>query len=61
MKYFQMVMKGNIRSLPMLNKILKVCLGWDECPPMGRVVTSKRLRDEGLHTFLGMVGLLSEG
>lgn len=45
---FPMVMKGNFSS--------QVYLGWDERPPMGRVVASKRLRDEGLHTFLGMVG-----
>jgi hypothetical protein len=54
-KYFQMVVKGNFCSLSVLDKKLKVCLGWDESPPMGHVVTSKRLRDEGLHTFLSMV------
>ena len=51
-----MMAKGNFGSLPVLYKKLEVCLGWDESPPMGHVVTSKRLRDEGLHTFLGMVG-----
>lgn len=34
----------------MLNKKIKVCLGWHENPPTGHV------RDEGLHTFLGMIG-----
>ena len=41
-----------------MNKKIKVCLGWDECPPTGHVVSCKRLRDEHLHTFLGLVGCL---
>lgn len=49
-KHFQMMMKGNFTSLAVLNKKIKVCLGWHENPPTGHV------RDEGLHTFLGMVG-----
>ena len=44
-KHFQMVMKGNP---PVLNKKIKVCLGWDVT--VGHVVSGKRLRDEGLHT-----------
>lgn len=48
--------KGNFNSLPMLNKKIKVCLGWDVSPPMGHVVSCKKLKDEGLHTFKGMIG-----
>ena len=28
-KHFQMVVKGDLASLLVLNKITKVCLGWD--------------------------------
>ena len=40
----------------MLDKKIKVCLGWDESPPTGLVVSCKRLRDDGCHTFKGIVG-----
>ena len=33
-----------------------MCLGWDVSPLTGYVVSCKKLRDEGLHTFKGMVG-----
>ena len=39
-----------------VNKEIKVCLGWDESPPSGHVVSWKNLRDEGLHMFQGMIG-----
>ena len=39
-----------------MNKQIKICLRWDESPLTGHVVSCKRLRDEGLHTFKGMVG-----
>ena len=51
-----MMMKGNLSSLLVLNKKIKVCLVWDDHPLMGHVVPCKRLRDKELHTFLGMVG-----
>jgi hypothetical protein len=35
-------------------------MGWDESPPTGRVVLCKKLRDEGLHTFKGMLGYCVE-
>lgn len=52
-----MVVKGNFTSRRVLNKKFKVCLGWDgmEVPPPVMVVSFKRLRDEGLHIFEGMV------
>ena len=31
-------------------------MGWDERHPTSHVVSCKRLRNEGLHTLLGMVG-----
>ena len=31
-------------------------MGWDVSPPMGHVVSCKKLRDKGLHTFKGMIG-----
>ena len=34
-------------SLPVLNKKIKVCLGWDASPPMDHAVPWKKLRDEG--------------
>jgi hypothetical protein len=40
----------------MSNKKTKVCLGWDESPPTGHVVSCKTLRDEGLHKFLRAYG-----
>lgn len=53
---FQMVVKGNFGSLLVLNKKIEVCMGWDVSPPMGHVVSCKKLRDKGLHTFKGMIG-----
>jgi hypothetical protein len=38
------------------NKKIKVCLGGHDHPMTGHVMSCKRLRDKGLHTFLGMVG-----
>lgn len=55
-KHFQMVLKGNFTSLPMLNKKIKICLGWEESPLICRVVSCNYVRDNSLHTFLGMVG-----
>lgn len=52
-----MVVRGNCSSL--LDK-MKVCLQWDVSPPTSHVVTCKRLRDEDLRTFLGMMGVLHE-
>lgn len=51
--HFQMVAKGDFNSLPMLNKKIKVALGWDAEPCVGHVVPCKKLRDEGLHIFCG--------
>lgn len=51
-----MVVKDNFNSLHIFNKNFKVALGWDENPPTGHVVSCENLVDEGLHTFLGMVG-----
>lgn len=55
-EHFQMVVRGDFSSLLELNNKIKVCLRWDVSPPTSHVVTCKRLRDEGLRTFLGMVG-----
>ena len=54
-KQIQMVVKDNFSSLPMWNKKIMICLGWDESPPTGHVVLCKRLRGEGLHTFKGIL------
>lgn len=59
-KHFQMVVEGNFSSLPVLNRTIKICLGWDLSPPTGRVVSCRKLRDKGLHTFKGMVGYCME-
>lgn len=50
-KLLQMLMKGNFSSLPVENKEIEVCLGWDVSPTW----------DEGLHTFLGVVGCCMKG
>ena len=55
-KHFQMMLKGNFRNLLVLNKKIKVALGCHVDPLTGHVVSCKKLRDEGLHTFGGMVG-----
>jgi hypothetical protein len=55
-KCFHIIVKGNVGSVLVLNKKIKVCLGWDPSPPTCHVVSCERLRDEGLHAFLGMVG-----
>ena len=55
-KHFQMVVKGNFTSLPVLNKKIKVCLGWYASPSMVHVGSCKKMRDEGLHTLKGMIG-----
>ena len=55
-KHFQMMVKENFSSLLVLNKKIKVCLGWDVSSPTDHVVPCKKLRDEGLHTFKGMLG-----
>ena len=55
-KHFQiMVVKRNSTSLPMFKKKFKACLGWDESPPMGHVVSCKTLRNEGLHIFRDII------
>lgn len=55
-KHFQIVVKSNFNSLHVLNKKIKMTLEWDQTLPTGHIVSYKKLRDEGLHTFLGMVG-----
>ena len=35
---FPNAVEKEFASLPMLSKDIKVCLGWDESPPMGHVV-----------------------
>lgn len=42
-KHFQMVMNGNFSSLPVSNKTIKVCLGWDLSPITHHVVSCKKL------------------
>ena len=54
-KHFQMMVKGNFTSLLVLNKKTKVCLGWDASPLMGRVVSCKKLTDEGLQILKAMI------
>ena len=54
--HFQMVVKRIFSSLRVLNKKIKVCLARGGSPPVGHALSCKRLRDGGLHTFLGMVG-----
>jgi hypothetical protein len=44
-KHFQIV----------VNKKIKVCLGWDVNLVMGQGISCNKLRDKGLHTFLSMV------
>lgn len=51
-----MVVKGNFSSLHILNKKIEVVVGWHENSPVGHVVSCKKMRDEGWHTFLDMVG-----
>lgn len=55
-KHFQMVVKGNFTSLPVLNTKIKIGLGWEVNLPTGHVVFCKRLWDKDLHTFIGMAG-----
>jgi hypothetical protein len=50
--HFQMIVNGNSRGLPMLNK-KKVCLGWDESPPTSFVVYCKRFNDDSGGLFIG--------
>ena len=38
-----------------MNKTFKVALGWEDSSLLGHVVSGKKLRYEGLYTFLGMV------
>jgi hypothetical protein len=54
--HFQMVVKRIFSSLPVLNKKIKVCLARGGSPPVGHALSCERLRDKGLHIFLGMVG-----
>lgn len=60
-KHFQMVVKGNFSRLPMLNKKIKMCMGWDSSTPTGHVLLCKKLRDEGLHMFKSIAWLMHEG
>lgn len=39
-----------------LNKQINICLGWDGSPSTYHDLSGKKLRDEILHTFKGMVG-----
>lgn len=55
-KHSQMMLNNILSSLFVLKKKIKVALGWQVDPSMGHIVSCKKLRDEGLHTFLGMVG-----
>ena len=53
----QMVVKReNFSSVPMLNKEIKGCLGWDERASCGSCCFLQEVEDEGLHIFLVMVG-----
>lgn len=47
-----MMVKGNLSSLLLLNKQIKVCLGWDGSPLTDHDVLGKKLRDEDLHTLI---------
>lgn len=58
--HFQMVLKDNFNSPPMLSKKIKATLGWEHDPLVDHIVSCKNLRDEGLHTFLGIVGYCLE-
>lgn len=40
-KHFRMMVKGNFASLLVLNKIIIVCLGWDEIMPTCHVASYK--------------------
>ena len=53
---FQNGGQGEFNNPHVLNKKMKVCLRWHENLATKYVVPRKKLRDEGLHTFLGMVG-----
>ena len=59
-KHFQMMVKGNFTSLLVLNKKIKVRLGWNVSPPTNQVISCKKLRDEGLHTLLDMMGYCND-
>lgn len=50
------MVKGDFSTLPLLNKKIKFGLCWDVNPHTSHVMSCKKLRDEGLPTFLGMVG-----
>ena len=55
------MLKGIFSSLHVLNKKIKVALGWHVDPPTCYVVSCKKLRDESLHTFWGIVGYSTMG
>jgi hypothetical protein len=44
-KRFQMAVKGDFSNLLVLNKKIKVCLGWDVSLLTSHVVSRKKLRD----------------
>ena len=56
----EMMVKGNFTSLLVLNKEIKVRLGWNVSPPTNQVISCKKLRDEGLHTLLDMMGYCND-
>ena len=41
--------------VPISNKKIRVALGWEHNSLVGHVVSCKKLRYEGLYTFLGMI------
>ena len=49
------MVKGDLNNLLVLNDKIQICLGGDMNPPIGHVMAGKKLRDKGLHIFLGMV------
>lgn len=53
--------EGEFSCLPILHKKMKVCLSWDVSPRTGHVVFCKKLRDEDLHSFKGMIGYCVKG
>jgi hypothetical protein len=51
-----MAVKGDLSGLLVLNNTIKVALGWAANPPTCHEASCKKLRDESLHNFLGLVG-----
>ena len=55
-KYFQMIVKGNFSGLLVLNKKVEGLFGIRCESSNGHVVSCKKLMNEDLHTFKGMIG-----